>query len=164
MFWGNLSIWRYVINCVYDRRLPTLSEAMIEKRSPLSDIDYINLKKKHEARATSDWNDLAGYVARDWDEFISRQIENIDPDVLFCCGTFGLISDRMDLSHIDGAAFLAGSRLVVDFRHPSTRFRSYESIYYELLGGLLRFFAQRDELGRTDYSRFLLQAKSNTQL
>ncbi len=134
LFWRNLRMWRYVVRCHFNGSQPEFKQALFEKEQSLSDVAYINLKKNGEWRSTSNDKDIRDYVARDW-TFLNRQIENIDPDVIFCCGSFKYIVGQLAAIHITGRIFRLGDKLVINFYHPSGR-KSYRSTFDELVGNL----------------------------
>ena len=71
--------------------------------------------------------DISKYVEDDW-SFLSRQIEIISPKVLFFCGTFRFVQEKMEFTSIGQGVFQVGDRIAVDFFHPSCR-KGYEETF-----------------------------------
>jgi hypothetical protein len=127
-FWRNLSIWRYVVTSVLRGDEPSLETAKAVKEAPLADIAYVNLKKRVECKPRSDPSDIQKYVDEDW-PFLTRQIEIINPDLLFFCGTFRFVRLKMDTEKLGEGVFRVGNRIAVDFYHPSYWRRGYYEFF-----------------------------------
>ena len=121
VFWQNLNMWAYTVGQFYNGVTPTYEEARKRKGNLLQHVAYINLKKNAENKANTNQADLQSYVDNDW-EFIERQLSLIDPDVIFCCGTYRNIAPRMHLTHLGNGVYRRDDgKLVIDFYHPSGR-------------------------------------------
>jgi hypothetical protein len=127
-FWRNLAIWRYVVTSVLRGDEPSLETAKAVKEVPLADIAYVNLKKKAECRPRSDPSDIQKYVDEDW-SFLTRQIEIINPDVLFFCGTFRFVRRKMPTVKLGEGVLRVGNRIAVDFYHPSWWGKGHEEFF-----------------------------------
>jgi hypothetical protein len=135
-FWRNINIWSFVVKKCFNDEAVDYREAIAQKERPVGHIAYVNLKKKQENRSTSSWDDIESYVERDWC-FLERQLALVNPDVLFCCGTFKFISNRLKPVpvKIGETVHGSGNRIVIDFFHPSCR-KGYEQTF-ELLKKML---------------------------
>ena len=127
-FWRNLSIWKYVVTSIIRGEEPSFDRAMILKDMPLTDVAYVNLKKNAECKSQSVDREISKYVRDDW-YFLSRQIEIINPDILFLCGTFRFVKNRLQFSQVGERIFRTGDRIMVDFFHPACR-KGYEETFY----------------------------------
>jgi len=137
VFWRNLRIWRYVILSRMKGSTPCLKEALTEKEKPLSDIAYINIKKKHENRSVSNNADIQRYADRDW-ELLEKQIKNVSPDVIIFCGTFDFLKDKMNLTKISDRIYKEKDCIAINFFHPSCR-KSYASTFKDLDDSLVEY-------------------------
>jgi hypothetical protein len=133
-FWRNLSIWKYVVTSTLRGEEPTLSRAMLLKEKPLEAVAYVNLKKNAECKRRSQDRDILQYVDQDW-PFLDSQIEIINPDILFFCGTFKFVRGRINLERIGERTFRAGHRIAIDFFHPACR-KGYETTFACLIKSL----------------------------
>lgn len=137
-FWRNLNIWSYVVTAFLDGDIPSLEQAKELKEQPVTGIAYINLKKNAECKGSSSYDpDIAEYTNRDW-PFLVRQIEIINPEVLFFCGTFKFVRHKLDFIPVGERAFRAGDRIAVDFFHPSCR-KAYASTFNALRDAVQAF-------------------------
>ena len=131
LFWRNLNMWKFITE---KRGECSFEQTLAEKEKPATGFAYINLKKNAQSRRISDSNDIMTYVERDW-SFLLREIDILKPDVLFCCGTFYFIEQKLKAIRFGERVSKLEDMLVVDFYHPSAR-RSYIS-NYELLSRIL---------------------------
>ena len=120
LFWRNLNIWSYTVKKYYCGETVGFDEARNRKEDPVGHIAYVNLKKKCENKSTSYDPDIQGYVDRDW-QFIEMQLSLIDPDVLFCCGTYKYVMNCLPLTVLGTGLYQSQGRIVIDFYHPSGR-------------------------------------------
>jgi hypothetical protein len=127
-FWRNLSIWKYVVTSALHGDEPSLERARKLKEEPLADIAYVNLKKKAQGRSRSDPSDIFRHVEADW-PFLTRQIEIINPEVLFFCGTFRFVRTKLAMASLGNRVFRVGSRIAVDFYHPSYWQKGYDELF-----------------------------------
>ena len=100
---------------------------MAVKEAPVEGIAYVNLKKKAECKRSSVDSDIRQYVESDW-QFVSRQIEILNPRLLFFCGTFRFVRPRMEFLEIAERVFRVGDQTVY---HPSCRI-GYARTFSEL--------------------------------
>ena len=137
LFWRNLNMWKYIATEILNGRECSFSKTREKKENLVTQIAYINLKKKDESefesRPTSKDSDIQKYVDEDWG-FLNRQIEIIAPDILFCCGTFKYLNGKVKLEQISKGIYFYRHFLVVDFCHPSAR-NGYKS-NFDLLESL----------------------------
>ena len=135
LFWRNLNIWKYTVTSTLDGEVPSFEQAMALREDPVTGIAYVNLKKNAEFRNPSYAPDISKYVEEDW-PFLTRQIEIINPEVLFFCGTFKFVRAKMEFTNMGPRAFRVGARTAVDFFHPSCR-KGYKETF-TLLRDLLQ--------------------------
>jgi hypothetical protein len=135
VFWRNLNIWSYTVKQCFNGTPITFDEAKARKEDKVGHIAYVNLKKKYEekdvGRTNSDDVDIQRYVDSDW-EFIDKQLRLINPDVIFCCGTYKYLASRLQADPLGDGLYRSQGKVVIDFCHPSTRFKSYRSTFEHL--------------------------------
>lgn len=128
-FWRNLSKWKYTTTECLQNNIPNYTQALIEKEIPLDGVAYINLKKNAESKPKSNDKDIKKYLSQDW-EFLQKQIDLINPQVLFCCGTYKYIKDKIDHIHLGKGVYRQNNnRLIIDFYHPSAPSKSNEKAF-----------------------------------
>lgn len=135
-FWRNLNMWSYTVKKRFNHETPGFEEAVACKDALVGHIAYVNLKKNCECRPRSAHWDIQGYVVRDWEEFLERQIALISPDVLFCGGTFRYLPKGLKENPVGDRVYRWGKRTIIDFFHPSSRKGYLET--FELLSSILR--------------------------
>ncbi len=135
LFWRNLNIWSYTVNQFFNGSPVILEEAKARKEDKVGHIAYVNLKKKNENLSTSYDPDIQEYVDRDW-EFISRQLDLINPDVIFCCGTYKYLKTRLQTEYLGDGLYRLQNKFLIDFCHPSARY-GYKKTF-ERLSAILK--------------------------
>ncbi len=145
--WQNVLRWKYAIyEAAYGRLSPDFPPLEIipdvsERDSLLYDIAYVNVCKRL-GETTSYYKIIEEFAMRDQD-FLARQIDLINPDVILCAGTFNpyrLIydSDEYSLEYLTDRAYSHRGRLVLDFSHPAPPKGNKEvQLYSELVDILL---------------------------
>lgn len=150
-FWPNLGWWTYAIKEVFAGNAPTFpsKEELLSEKCNYGKIEpaaYVNVKKNAENQKVSNKCDLEKYARRDR-EFLKRQIELINPNVVVCCGTDFLYRDIYSIYTAEDKnnftdfelwriCHLHNDRLVIDFYHPACRI-GYEKLFYMLRDMLL---------------------------
>jgi len=131
LFWRNLNIWSYTVKKCFNGEPLDFEEARGHKEDFVDHIAYVNLKKKAEYRSISNDADIQDYVDRDW-PFIEKQLSLINPDVLFCCGTYKYIKNHLQPDHLGLGVYRSQGKIVVDFYHPSGRRVGYKRRFERL--------------------------------
>ncbi len=143
--WWTLSQWSYGIN-----KLVETNEILQFNEGFKNDDDFneaflssaiINIKKSAGKR-TSKKSDLSLYVENDWD-LISKQIEEINPDLIVCGATWPIIEkhlkaqDFLDFEKCACSEWLyqRDKYYFVDFWHPANQYPNKLN-YYSLLTAL----------------------------
>lgn len=139
LFWRNLNMWAYTVAQFYSGSTPTFEEAYKRKEDLLQHVAYVNLKKTAENRSRSVHSDLQAYVDEDW-HLIERQLALINPDIIFCCGTYRYVAKHLRLAHLGNGVYRRedNQMLVIDFYHPSAPMgyrRTFDRLS-QMLGGL----------------------------
>jgi hypothetical protein len=104
LFWRNLNIWTYTIQCKWRGLAPSFEEALSLRNNPVMAISYVNIKKNHEKKAKSDWVDLRDYVMNDW-PLLERQLQLIQAQIIVLCGTESLVLDSLVIPPLRGPEF-----------------------------------------------------------
>jgi hypothetical protein len=140
-FWRNLRSWQYTIEtrtAQAQARIPeaeanawlTLSELDKIKETPVTGVGYVNIKKT-VGTSKSDWKDIYSYARNDAD-LLKRQMELMEPQVIFCCGCDEtnnksifeclkiILPDlRITKTWNNGINIAGSSLMVIDWWHPS---------------------------------------------
>lgn len=126
LFWRNINIWQYTISEIWNNRIPIFEEAIKQKEKEVNSIAYVNLKKCNENISVSDPEDIDDYVVDDIN-FLQRQIELINPEVILCCRTMMFYKKLFNFEEISENVFRTNNRIIIDFFHPSCRLSYKES-------------------------------------
>jgi hypothetical protein len=120
VFWRLMSSWIYVMTCAWNN-LKLDEKVLYEYREkPVNSVAYINIKKFCENKSNSNHNDLFEYARRD-KEFLLKQMEIANPDIIYCGGTKSLFDELYKSHEIEDRVYLANKRIIVDYYHPSCR-------------------------------------------
>jgi hypothetical protein len=135
LFWRNLNIWSYTVSQFRNGKQAVFEDAKARKEDKVGHIAYVNLKKKNENLSTSCDPNIQEYVDRDW-EFISRQLGLINPDFIFCCGTYKYLKARLQTDCLGDGLYRLQNKFLIDFCHPSARY-GYKKTF-ERLSAILK--------------------------
>ena len=103
-------------------------KACRQQRRALLSSAVVNIKKS-SGKTASDRDDLLTYVERDC-EFIKRQIEIINPDVVLCGGTWPLVQPLWpDARRIYDRVWAVQSKHFIDLYHPAALYPHYVGYY-----------------------------------
>jgi hypothetical protein len=126
-FWRKLKIWTYVITEYLNGRIPALNAIYNIMEEPNDSIALIHLKKDTQKidpclELSSDYEDVLNYVKNDRD-FLLKQIELINPDVIFCCETIRYAEELFPgLLNISNRLYANGKTLFISYMHPSKKY------------------------------------------
>lgn len=140
-FSRNIARWHSIVQALYTERatIPSFTGSILPET--ITDIALVELKKVNEGRRKSNDNDIKAYANRDV-AFLREQIELIQPQLIFCCGTGDIYADNLyadepleEICRKWGAkgCFKHRNRLVIDFYHPSPRGYGHEQLFAMLL-------------------------------
>jgi hypothetical protein len=153
IFSKNIARWHVILQTLFKDPSKKLSFTDICLPPTIEDVALVELKKANEGCTTSSYKDIAEYAARD-KEFLKEQIDIIQPEVIFCCGTGDFYGDILygdePWEQIAVSAQVSWSkhpnkkcycfkhrdRLVIDFYHPSARGHNEE--LFSILCDLVR--------------------------
>lgn len=132
-FWRRMSIWTHIVEKQFNGDYFDPSSIGKIKEIPNSRIAYVNIKKNTTKKelnneAYSNDDDIEYYAKSD-KLFLLEQINNLNPDVIICCGTFRYckhIFDQKEINKISNRLYKTGKTWLIDFEHPSQR-KSYIS-------------------------------------
>jgi hypothetical protein len=142
-FWRNLRTWQHVITTRVNQAQGVIDETEANARLAPSELDKIRETpvtgagcvniKKIVGNSTSDWEDIYSYARNDAD-LLKRQLELMDPQVIFCCGCdetnnksvfecLQIILPGLKISKTwnNGIAITGNGLLLIDWWHPSAR-------------------------------------------
>ena len=141
-FWRHVRGWQHVLETRVkqargiidsnsaDKELEPAHVAGI-KETPVTGVGYVNVKKA-VGKNTSDWKDLYNHARNDAD-LLKKQIELLDPHIIFCCGNHDdknsvfkclkiiFAGSKITASWDNGIHIMDNRFLVVDWWHPAAR-------------------------------------------
>lgn len=125
--WRNISLWTKGMQCTLADYEPDDKELKSFGNKYLHGIAAINIKK-YNGRNTSDASDILQYAVQE-KEFIKKEIEICDPNVIVCCGTANAFNHVIDFDygHYNNQCFYhtilnEHEVIVIDFYHPANRY------------------------------------------
>jgi hypothetical protein len=131
LFWRYLRGYEYIINSIYNK-LDYNHEIVLEKKElPNINTSYVNIKKQCDNKPTSNNKEIAKFALND-KNFLIEQIDLINPDVIYCAGTFGSYKILDDtLAPISEKIYKSNNRIVIDFLHPAHRkgYKTFKDLY-----------------------------------
>ena len=96
----------------------------------------VNLKKSNGVERSNDDN-LLEYVENDG-EYIKKQIETLNPNIIICGGTFEKFYQKLynvtDENQITDWTYFHDNRLVFDFVHPA--YQAHGAMMYYMISSL----------------------------
>jgi hypothetical protein len=126
--------WAYGIQHFSPGRIPSFFDATKGYKEACVASSIVNLKK---CTGTSIANmEEVERVSHNDVNLIAEELKIIQPDVVVCCGTFGIAKNlwpEMRPIGDDGRCFELGDAIWIDYYHPSARVR-HDVMYYGLLG------------------------------
>lgn len=130
LFWRNINIWQYIITEYWNNRTPLIEKISVVKENEVNAIAYVNLKKYNENNSISDPRNILDYVKDDCD-FLQRQIELINPEIIVCGRTFNFYKELFSTQLISENVYRTKNRLIIDFYHPACRI-GYNETFHRL--------------------------------
>ncbi len=142
VIWNRVCEWTYGIQNTYSHNIAKYEPQLIQGQNTqlIHKISVMNLKKSG-GESTSVSEEIAVYAQTDKEEII-REIELIDPYIVVCGYTLGILdnllsfpikAERNDNWFYYSDAIGGKTRLFIDFYHPSNHFPSLLN-YYGLIG------------------------------
>ena len=130
-FWRNMRAYEAIIQSVWQNEKFDKKELLKIKEQPNINTAYVNFKKQCENKSTSNEKDLLKYVKQDKD-FLNEQIELINPNVIYCAGTF-LLYKKLDIPYekLSSKIYISNNRIIIDYLHFSHRkgYDTFEELY-----------------------------------
>lgn len=120
LFWRNINIWQFILTEFWNNRIPLIEKISFIKENEVNSIAYVNLKKCNENKSASDPRNILDYVKDDCD-FLQRQIELINPEIILCGQTFNFYKEIFSSEMISEKVYRTNNRLIIDFYHPACR-------------------------------------------
>jgi hypothetical protein len=173
-FWRNLRTWQHVITTRVNQAQGIIDEAEANARlvpseldkireTPVTGVDYVNIKKI-VGNSRSDWEDIYSYARNDAD-LLKRQLELMEPQVIFCCGYEDKINKsvfeclkiilpglKITKTWKNGITIADNCLLVIDWWHPSAcgNYLQWDKLDTE---GRLRNPGVLTEIGKLNWSK-----------
>lgn len=127
-FSNNLFRWKLAIEAAFyhQRKIEFPDSSMLPET--MNDLCIVEVKKLNEENITSESLDIINYAIKHR-EYLKRQIDNLNPDVVVCCGSidwYDIIYQsnyKVEMKLAEAAnkyIWQCDDRLVIDFAHPST--------------------------------------------
>ncbi len=139
--WRNVANWAYAAHYTERDSIPELTDQSRPLRARALLASAVINVKKSGGKKISDAIELAEYVRTDGDR-LRRQIELVNPDLVICGGTWGLIRrfwaghDERVYGDKKPAVFRVGRRYFVHTWHPANRFP--ERLNYYAMASVIR--------------------------
>jgi hypothetical protein len=130
-FWRYMKGYEHIIQTVWNNMPFSEDEVLRIKETPNNSIAYVNIKKHCENKSVSSNNDLLKYAIADR-EFINEQVHLIEPQIIFCAGTFNLYRNiNMNLQYVADKIYQAENIIVIDYLHLAHRrgYRTFQQLY-----------------------------------
>jgi hypothetical protein len=86
----------YIITEVWNDRIPKFENINFIKERIVDSIAYVNVKKNAGGTSKSNNNEIAQYAVSD-KEFLKRQLNLINPNIIFCGGTINSLKQYLIL-------------------------------------------------------------------
>jgi len=128
--WWTVAAWAYAAHQGSAQRIPLLSrKSEPDQASALLASAVANVKKSG-GKSTSDPVEI-GQCAKTDGQFLSRQVEIINPDIVICGGTWPDIKYlwQQDAEQVYDHVFRVKNRFFVRFWHPANRYPSRLNYY-----------------------------------
>lgn len=136
--WPRIAEWRYAV-CHPEDAYKWYSTQ--KAQAALKNVAVMNLKKTPGAATAKD-EEVLSHIEKYW-EYIAREIELIDPDVIVFCGTWWMVQQKrheyrklisdMHASAVPFPNTDSKKRLVIDYWHPAARYPAIV-MYYGIQG------------------------------
>lgn len=133
-FWRYMKGYEHIIRTTYNNEIFNESDLSYIKEQVNNSIAYVNIKKDCQNKSTSNYNNIMNYAVND-KEYLMKQIDLINPDVIYCGGTIDFYNEiYSDSIMISDKVHESKNRIVIDFLHLAHR-RGYKTFkeLYELL-------------------------------
>lgn len=130
-FWRYMRGYEKVINLAWRKEKYDDNAVKKAKEFPNINTAYLNLKKHCENKSSSNKDDIKRYVERDR-LFLIKQIELIEPDLIYCAGTLDFFKILYpDLRKVEDRVFKSNGILVVDYYHLAHRkgYKTFEELH-----------------------------------
>jgi len=133
--WKVVGYWAYGLQNVTVEQIPPFVEAKREEnyKNAYSSAAIMNLKKMQGGPA-ADMIKVNDAVKRDA-EFIKTELEIIRPEIVICCGTFGIVGNIIsDFEKLvpEDRSYRHINAVWIDYCHPSARYYYHRMMYYGL--------------------------------
>lgn len=134
LFWRYMRAYESIIRDIWANELFDENKIRIDKEKPNNSTAYLNLKKTCENKSVSNNNDLLKYALHD-KEYLKQQINLINPEVIYCGGTFKFYRHLdTNCKYISEHLYESNNRIVIEYLHPAHHegYKTFK-ILYDLL-------------------------------
>lgn len=119
--WWNAAYWCHAaqsLDC--PPPLPSDDASYNAAKNALLASSIVNIKKS-SGRSSSDNEDLKSYANKD-KEYIRKQIELINPQIVICGYTWEFVNDFWKSRKISDLVYVADGRIFIDYWHPANQY------------------------------------------
>ncbi|UAM99097.1 hypothetical protein K8354_04535 [Polaribacter litorisediminis] len=131
VFWRYMRGYEYIITKVLNNQEYDEKKLMILKENKNVNTAYVNIKKQCDYNKTSNPKEIEIYTNND-KEFLIEQIELINPDVIYCAGTFSFYQILYnDVNKLSNKVYKSNNRIIIDYYHLSHRsgYKTFKELY-----------------------------------
>ncbi len=153
--WQRVAIWTQAMQLAFSGERPyDVDKIQMKSHEAVRQTAVVNVKKSN-GLAESDEEDLWQYVREDKD-LLKRELEIVNPDIILCGYTFGMLSDVLgDELEKDGTADTMYAfwkdKLIIDYYHPACHYPNRVN-YYALMT-VCRLAAEEWEERKRKYAK-----------
>ncbi len=149
-FWGAMTFhtvgkWLYGLENFKNGTYPKLSEAKKYRKQALLNCAYMNLKKATGSSSTR-YKELENATKRDA-EYIKKEIEIINPDIVICGGTYNLVKKHIfpELERVAPRIHKFNDTIFINSYHPAYRRIKGQVLYDMVLKSYADYINQNDK-------------------
>ncbi len=149
-FWGAMTFhtvgkWLYGLENFKNGTYPTLSEAKKYRKQALLNCAYMNLKKATGGSSTKN-KELENATKRDA-EYIKKEIEIINPNIVICGGTYNLVKKHIfpELERVAPRIHKFNDTIFINSYHPAYRRVKGQVLYDMVLKSYADYISQNQD-------------------
>lgn len=149
LFWRFMRGYEHVITIAWNNHKYSENEIRSKSQTPNINTAYVNVKKQCDNNRSSKNKEIESFAEKD-KELLIEQIELINPNIIYCAGTFSSykILDR-EVKIIAPRVYESEKRIVIDFYHLAHR-KGYKT-----------FKELHNLVSKVDYEKYRNKKKTN---
>lgn len=144
--WENIVRWKFLLNSYFnDGVIPSFleKEELFRKALPLKklgDIAYVNVSKEL-GESSSNAKHLQNRAIEDR-EFLTQQIDIIDPEIILCANTFScyhpIYNGNQTIEKVSDRIHKHKDRIIIEFYHPGPPAGNKDRALYQSFSDILK--------------------------